>query len=317
MERKDYMQKKKETFDDLTSLQSTGNSDSDSDIFTDEESANIDLGGFFSTKFSNIKLLYRSTHGATEIHSAIRYGKRFVLKGLREEFRDDPVYNMCMAKEFEIGITLEHPNIRRTIGLERVEGLGERIVLEYIDGQTLADVISSGRLTPERAMDIAVQIAEALKYLHGKKICHRDLKPENILVPFQGERVKIIDFNLSDRDDYIVLKDPAGSKRYMAPELSRPGVAPTPETDYYSLGVIMSELAEAGGSRQLTKAAKLCTDPDPEKRFGGLGMILPESRERNTSSPAGSILSSRILTYILSAISLILMIYITIHYINT
>lgn len=307
MDRKEY--------DNSTKMLTQELSDSDSGLYADAESSRADLAGIFSNRFTNIHLLYRSLHGATEIHAATRYGKLFVLKGLANEYRDDPIYNMCMAKEFEIGITLDHPNIRRTIGFENVDGLGKRIVLEYIDGVTLADEIAEGKLTPERAMSIALQIAATLRYLHSKQICHRDLKPENILLPHQCDTVKVIDFNLSDRDDYIVLKKPAGSKRYMAPELADPESAPTPETDYYSLGVIMRDLAEASDDRRLALAALLCTDPDPRKRKEGIILLETGNPQVNVSLP-DRILSSKALTYILSAICLLLSALITIHYIN-
>ncbi|MDE6633020.1 MAG: protein kinase, partial [Muribaculaceae bacterium] len=196
---------------------SMDDNDSDSSIHADEESARLDFAGIFSNKFSNISLLYNSSNGATEIHTATRYGKRFALKGLKKDRLDDPISNMCLAKEFEIGISLDHPNIRRTLGLENVDTLGKRIVLEYIDGIRLSEMISEKSISPEKAGAMALQMADAVRYLHGKQIFHRDLKPDNILVSHQGGNVKIIDFNLSDRDDYVILKHPAGSKRYMAP----------------------------------------------------------------------------------------------------
>lgn len=297
-------------------IQTRENTDLDSGIYTDEESGPLDLSGMFSNKFSNIKLIYRSGRGATEIHSATRYGKRFVLKGLSSEHRDDPIYSMCMAKEFEIGITLDHPNIRRTIGIENVDGLGRRIILEYIDGITLAEMLSQGDIMPERASSIAVQLADTLRYLHGKQIYHRDLKPENIMIPHQGNLVKIIDFNLSDRDDYVVLKNPAGSKRYMAPELADSDSTPSPETDFFSLGVIMKDLAEASGNRRLSQAAMQCMDKDPQKRRQGIAILENGFELQEPASFADRILSSTPLTYILSAICMLLSAFITFHYIN-
>lgn len=304
----------KSDHDNMLNHQHGEHSDADSGIYTDGESARLELAGIFSNRFSNINLLYRSPRGATEIHAATRYGKRFVLKGLRREYRDDPVCNMCMAKEFEIGITLDHPNIRRTVGFEEVDGLGKRIVLEYIDGVTLAETLSAGNIPPERAESIALQVARAMSYLHGKQVCHRDLKPENILLPYQGDMVKVIDFNLSDRDDYIVLKNPAGSRRYMAPELSDPDAVPTPATDCYSLGVIMKDLADASGSRRLEQAALKCMDPDPRKRSEGLIILATGTDPQAPSSLPDRILSSKALTYILISICLLLSAFIALHY---
>ncbi len=290
--------------------------DNDSGLYTDQQSAQRDLAGIFSNKFSNVNLLYKSEHGATEIHTATRYGKRYVLKGLKKEHREDPVCNMCMAKEFEIGITLDHPNIRRTIGLENIDDLGKRIILEYIDGLPLSTILADNAVSSEKAVTLALQLADALRYLHSKQICHRDLKPENILIPHQGDNVKVIDFNLSDRDDFIVLKNPAGSKRYMAPELSDPDSKPTPETDYYSLGVIVNELAEAAHNRPLAQAAKLLTDQNPQRRKEGLAILERGTDLQESSSWIDSLLSSKALTYVLSAICLLLTTFITLHYLN-
>ena len=291
--------------------------DSDSCIHADEESARLDFAEIFSNKFSNISLLYSSSNGATEIHTATRYGKRFALKGLKKDYLEDPISNMCLAKEFEIGISLDHPNIRRTLGLENVDALGKRIILEYIDGIRLSEMISEKSISPEKASAMALQMADAVRYLHGKQIFHRDLKPDNILVSHQGGNVKIIDFNLSDRDDYVILKHPAGSKRYMAPEQSEPDATPTAEADIYSLGVILSDLAEASGNHGLSHAAVRCMHPDPAKRTEGLDMIGTTYEEKSEKSSWGyRIFSSKALTYILSGICILLSALITIHYLK-
>lgn len=292
-------------------LSSTSDTDSDSSIHTDGENASQDFAGIFSNKFSNISLIHSSFKGAMDIYAATRYGKRYALKGLKTGYLDDPVHNMCMIKEFEIGITLDHPNIRRTLGLENVEGLGERIILEYIDGTTLSEILSEGSMTPEQARLIAKQIAEGLTYLHNKQICHRDLKPDNILISYQGGNVKLIDFNLSDRDDYVVLKQPAGSKRYMAPEQSEQDATPTPEADIYSLGVIAQELADVSGSQRLARAAKACMNPDPGKRRRGIQMIADMDKEDGGYETWGErILESEGLTYVLSGFCILLAVFI-------
>lgn len=294
-----------------------GNSSTDSSLHTDEESARLDFEALFSNRFSNISAIYSSSHGATEIHAATRYGKRFALKGLKKEHAGDPVHNMCMAKEFEIGITLDHTNIRRTMGLEDIPGLGKRIILEYIDGVSLSDVLAGGKMEPGKARRIAMQIVDAVEYLHSKQIFHRDLKPENIMLLHKGGIVKLIDFNLSDREDYVILKHPAGSKRYMAPEQSDPGAIPTAEADLYSLGVIMKELAEACGDRSLARAAAACMDRDPQKRRKGLDMLEVHDVATGGKSFWGArILDSEALTYILSGTCIVLATFITAHYLS-
>ena len=212
--------------------------DEDSGYLDTPEDAAIDLGQLFSDRFSNIAPVHDSPGSPAVIYSATRYGKRFVLKGLKGEYLDDPLFRLALAKEFEIGFSLDHPSIRRTLSLETVEGLGKVIVLEYIDGMSLETLLRSGAISRERGREICRELAETLAYLHGRQTLHRDLKPSNVLITHQGGAVKIIDFNLSDSDSFIILKNPAGSGKYIAPELRLPDAQTTPEADIYSLGVI-------------------------------------------------------------------------------
>lgn len=258
----------------------------------------LDFSGLFSNRFSNIVPLYRSADGPADIYSATRYGKRFVLKGLKEQFRDDPLYNLALSKEFEIGILLDHPNIRRTLSLEKVEGLGRVIVLEYVDGVSLADMLESGGLTVSSARNIVRQIADALGYLHSRQIFHRDLKPSNILVSRDADIVRLIDFNLSDSNEFVILKNPAGSRRYMAPELMKPDSRPTTAADIYSFGMVMKELASATGDSELAELADRCVKQDPDKRPRSVSAL----RIPSVNSRLGILtrwLSSKTLTYIL------------------
>lgn len=272
-----------------------------SDYLTDDDTSQMNFGDLFSGRFSNITPLYTSPNGPCEIYSATRYSKRFILKGLKEEYRNDPINNLALAKEFEIGIFLEHPNIRRTFEFEEVDGLGKVIVLEYVDGQSLASLIESGGLSRTAGRQVMEQVADALSYLHHKQVFHRDLKPSNILVSHQGNMVKIIDFNLSDSEAFVVLKNPAGSRRYMAPELLLPGSKPTAAADIYSFGVIMDEVAFATGDEQLAETAGKCKRPDPARRPQSVDLIRLPSSQQSLGQSLSRFLSSKILTWILAA----------------
>lgn len=273
--------------------------DTSSYLEGDEVQARLDFGGLFSNRFTNIMLRYSPANGPTELYTATRYGKRYVLKGLKEQFRNDPIHNLALAKEFEIGISLDHPNIRRTLGLETVDGIGQAIVLEYFDGITLADYISSGAVTTATARMIAGQIADALVYIHSKQVFHRDLKPSNILVSHQGDVVKIIDFNLSDSDEFIILKNPAGSRRYMAPEQMDPKARPTAGSDIYSFGVILDELAAATGDDKLAEVADRCTARNPERRPQSVSQIRMPATHPSAMQSVSDFLSSKTLTYVM------------------
>ena len=285
-------------------------------LTADGREATIDLGSIFSNAFSNIKPLYRSASGPTQLFTATRYGKRFVLKGLKGEYFDDPLFRLALAKEFEIGFSLDHPSIRRTLSLETVAGLGEVIVLEYIDGQSLESLLRSGAISRERSRQICRDLAKTLVYLHGRQTLHRDLKPSNVLITHQGGAVKIIDFNLSDSDSFIILKNPAGSGKYIAPELRLPDAQATPATDIYSLGVMALDMAEAGSDHQMKEAARICMAMDPAERAEGLRMLSEGRWPSTTAHALDHALSSSWLTYTLLSVSSALAAFIAYHYLT-
>lgn len=283
------------------------NEEDSSGYLTEEDGAEqLDFGGLFSSQFSNIRLMYSSSSGPTEIYTATRYGRRYMLKGLKKQYLDDPIYNLGLVKEFEIGILLDHPNIRRTLGLEVVEGVGKVIVLEHIDGSTLQSLMDSGAVTQSSAREIVGQLAGALSYIHSKQIFHRDIKPSNIVVSHQGGVVKLIDFNLSDSDDFIVLKNPAGSRKYMAPEQLTSGVKPSAAADIYSFGVVMNELASLTGDEQLAQPAVRCMHNNPAKRPASVDRIKLPVAHPSFTQAVSAFIASKTLTYVLLGVCAVL-----------
>lgn len=217
-------------------------------------------------EYGNLCQCYVSLSGHTRLFTATRYGKRYMLKCLKTDFLYTPVYRQALTKEFEIGLQLEHPNICRTIGMEEVSNLGATIVMEYIDGDTLQTLIAKQKLTAALAHKITEQLMDALEYMHNKQMIHRDLKPSNIMVTHNGQNVKVIDFGLSDSDSFTVLKLPAGTTGYIAPEQLLPGAKSEPQADIYSLGRVIADMAEATGDKQLLKMADLCACRDTNIR---------------------------------------------------
>jgi len=209
--------------------------------------------------FGNVTECYVSASGHTRLFTTTKYGKLYMLKGLKTDYLYTPFYRQALTKEFEIGLQLDHQNICRTIGMELVPGYGTMIVMEHIDGDTLQNIISHNALTADMARKAASQIADALDYMHNKQILHRDLKPSNIMITHNGHNVKLIDFSLSDSDVFTVLKQPAGTSGYMAPELYVHGAESTVASDIYSYGMVLKDMASATGDRELARIAARCT----------------------------------------------------------
>lgn len=187
--------------------------------------------------FSEISLLCIGTYST--LYKAKRYGQWFVLKCLKKEFSSQAVYRELLRKEFEIGISLTHPNIVRILGWEKIKPVGHCIVMEYIDGITFRQFLEIEHSSSEKKR-IIKEILSALSYIHGKQIVHRDLKLSNIMVTHNGGNAKLIDFGLSDTDSYSILKQPVGTNGYTSPEqLSIP--VTDGRNDIFSLGVILKK----------------------------------------------------------------------------
>ena len=217
--------------------------------------------------FTDLREVYLSASGYGRLFVGRRYGRLHILKALKPEYAGNPFYEEVLHKEFSIGYRLEHPHIVRALGWETLPELGHSIVLEYIDGVTLRQFMDEGKLTPELARRFVRELCDALGYLHNKQVVHRDLKPDNILITHNGNHVKLIDFGLADSDDYDVLKLPAGTRYYLAPEALEPGQPLDCRSDIFSLGVMLGEMAELLKDKELAAISRKCTRQNPAHRY--------------------------------------------------
>lgn len=196
-----------------------------------------------------------------------RYGRLWLLKGLRPEMRESTTMRKQLMKEFEIHSRLSHPGIAQVIGLEEVEGLGTCIVEEWIEGKNLSQLISEGALSKADRRRIMREIIKAAAYMHSKGVVHRDLKPANIMIRDAGGQAAVVDFGLADSDDYLELKQAAGTEGFISPEQRQAGGAVTSD-DVYSLGATMLELCP-----EYRSVAMKCTGPLDKRPVDGRALI--------------------------------------------
>lgn len=165
------------------------------------------------------------------------------IKVLRHELTSDPDFVEKFKQESLSAASLTHPNIVNIYDTG-IEDDIYYIVMEYVKGETLKDYIKrKGSLTEQETINIARQIAEALKHAHSNKIVHRDIKPHNILLTEEGI-VKVADFGIARASSSSTINNTSnviGSVHYFSPEQARGGYVDE-KSDIYSLGIVMYEM---------------------------------------------------------------------------
>ena len=166
------------------------------------------------------------------------------VKVLRPEFVDDEEFLGKFKREAEAVASLSHPNIVNVYDVGE-DGKVHYIVMEFIDGQNLKDIIKNeGTLDEYTALDITKQIANALSAAHKKGIIHRDIKPHNILISNEGRIVKVADFGIAKAVSNSTMTNIGsiiGSVHYFSPEQAK-GKYVTNNADLYSLGIVLYEM---------------------------------------------------------------------------
>lgn len=214
------------------------------------------------------KLRYESlSHLGDRGHNSMwlltRDGRRFFVKGLRDGTENATgCRRLMLRKEYQLTMRLDHPGIVRTLMLDDIEGVGEAIVMEWIEGPTLGAWLDTEPDTPSR-VSVAHDIIDALSYAAAVGVAHRDLKPDNIMIRRASGHPCIIDFGLGDSDDYETLKLSRGTASYGAPEQQSAGSAAGLPADVYALGRILEVMRLPRRYRRLIRR---CVSEDPARR---------------------------------------------------
>ena len=204
-----------------------------------------------------------------------RLGRQVAIKRVRADA--DPAAQRRISREARTVAHLGHPHIAGIFDVVDRDGQ-THIVMEYVEGETLADRLGRGPLPPADALACGLQITDALAYAHQRGVIHCDIKPSNVVVTPSGG-VKVLDFGIARRDEPApgdttlprnVLGWP-GTPAYMAPEVLQ-GSPPTTQSDVYSVGVLLYELLN---TRKPYDAAAIRAATTPETVLSALPGLPP------------------------------------------
>ncbi|MGK5627543.1 Stk1 family PASTA domain-containing Ser/Thr kinase [Streptomyces sp. URMC 123] len=189
--------------------------------------------------------------GMAEVYLAhdTRLGRTVAVKTLRVDLARDPSFQARFRREAQSAASLNHPAIVAVYdtGEDYVDGVSiPYIVMEYVDGSTLRELLHSGRkLLPERSLEMTIGILQALEYSHRNNIVHRDIKPANVMLTRTGQ-VKVMDFGIARAmgDSGMTMTQTAaviGTAQYLSPEQAK-GEQVDARSDLYSTGCLLYEL---------------------------------------------------------------------------
>jgi serine/threonine protein kinase len=251
-------------------------------VIGDEEAApRFNAGDLLADRFRILRYIDRG--GTGEVYEAEDRtdGRRLALKALRPEMEDDAYALELLRREVELARAIVHPGICRVHELLHHWEV-PFLSMELLPGETLAERLGRGTLSPAEALPLVRQMAAALSAAHAAGLVHGDFKTGNvILVPDAagGVRAVVTDFGTAPvravNAPWVTPETVAGTPAYMAPEQAK-GCAPAPAADIYALGVVLYEMVTGGLPHEGETALELLTRrvnelaPTPRSRAKGL-----------------------------------------------
>jgi hypothetical protein len=206
------------------------------------------IGRVVAGRYRIIAHLGTGAMGAVYVGEHLRMGRRDAIKVLRQGMARDPEAVARFTRGARNVATIRHPNVCTIYDFSDTDDGLQFLAMEYVEGETLKDTLDrEGRLEPQRAADIARQVAAALQAAHDVGIVHRDLKPGNIMIARRadgGDAVKVVDFDIAkgpaeaEGDEVTRMGFVVGTPEYMSPEQLM-GEKLDGRSDVYSLGIVL------------------------------------------------------------------------------
>jgi eukaryotic-like serine/threonine-protein kinase len=204
----------------------------------------------------------------------LRNGRQVAIKIPHPEVESDPALFDRFHREEQIGKALDHPGVMKVFADEDRSRV--YMVMEWVDGRLLRKILDEqGKLPPERAVQLALRILDALEYIHSRGVVHRDLKPENVMVD-PNDNIKLIDFGIaanakSRRLTFAKLSQTMGTPDYISPEQVK-GKRGDVRSDLYALGVMLYEMLTgkvpfSGENAFLVMNDRLLNNPLPPREI--------------------------------------------------
>ena len=226
----------------------------------------------YSKDYTDLRLIHTSRYGNSRVFTANYNGKKVIVKALKKECADDAACKASLKLEFETTSILDNKYIRRALDFVQIEGMGDCIVFEYVEGKSLAEHVRVGTLSEKQVKSVLAEVCEALYYLHRNGIVHCNLNPDNIMVTANDCRVKLIDIGVpetkQEADRELLIKE----MEFVAPEIIK-GEDFDSRADIYSLGKIMEFIGERNISKQFSAVATHCTQFSREQRFDNISDV--------------------------------------------
>lgn len=226
----------------------------------------------FPTEYANLRPLHTSSYGNSRLFTAQSNGRKVVVKTLKADRADNAQCRAALRNEYELTASVDNKFVRKAIDFVQIEGLGDCLILEHVDGKSLAEHVRVGTLSEKQVKNILVDVCDGLAYMHRNQVVHGNLTPDNIMVTSDGCRAKLIDLGIPETDPTADRELLIKEMEMVAPEIIK-GEDYDSRADIYSLGKIMEFIGERNISRHFLGVATHCTQFSKEQRYDSISEV--------------------------------------------